>query len=287
MRRSSGGRSWASLIPATVVALALGCGSPRPDALRIATTTSVDNSGLLDALVPAFEQESGVNLQVIAVGSGQAFALGRRGDVALLLTHEPGGERALFDAGLVRHYRKIMFNRFVIAGPADDPARIAGAASARDAMVRIATSGALFVSRGDASGTHVREQQLWTSAGERPHAARLIETGQGMAPTLRVASQRGGYVLTDEATLARLSDAVALRALYSGDAALLNTYAVVILTTAPSDTTTVAERFAQWLAEGAGQNRIDGFRVKDRQVFFTWPANADRTAPESMPPGVR
>ncbi|MDQ3170396.1 MAG: substrate-binding domain-containing protein [Acidobacteriota bacterium] len=287
MRRSFAGRPSAGLVTAAFVALSLGCGAPRPDAIRIATTTSVDNSGLLDALVPAFEQESGVNVQVIAVGSGQAFALGRRGDVALLMTHEPGGERALVDAGLVRHYRKVMFNRFVIAGPADDPARVADAATAHDAMLRIATSHALFVSRGDGSGTHVREQQLWKAAGARPAAARLIETGQGMAPTLRVASQRAGYVLTDEATLARLADAVAVRALSSGDAALLNTYAVVILTTAPPDTATVADRLAHWLAVGPGQDRIDGFRIKGRQVFFRWPSGVDATTPESMPPGLR
>src|SRR5687768_13449063 len=215
MRRSSAGRTRAT-VAAVLLALSLGCNGGRPDEIRIATTTSVDNSGLLDALIPAFEQETGVNLQVIAVGSGQAFALGRRGDVALLLTHEPGGERALLDAGLVRHYRKVMFNRFVIAGPAADPARAADAASAHDAMRRIAASGALFVSRGDASGTHVREQELWTAAGARPAAANLIETGQGMAPTLRVAAQRNGYVLTDEATLAHLSDAVPLRVLFAG-----------------------------------------------------------------------
>src|SRR5688500_8582876 len=268
MTRRLAGHTRAGFVTAALAALSLGCSSPRPEAIRIATTTSVDNSGLLDALVPAFEQESGVNLQVIAVGSGQAFALGRRGDVALLVTHEPGGERALLDAGLVRYYRKVMFNRFVIAGPAGDPARIAEAGSARDAMQRIARSGASFVSRGDASGTHVREQQLWTAAGERPAAARLIETGQGMAPTLRVASERAGYVLTDEATLAQLADAVALRQLYAGDAALLNTYAVVILTTAPPEATPVADRLAAWLVEDAGQDRIDGFRIKGRQVFF-------------------
>ncbi len=279
-------RSLARLIAAAVIAFAPACGA-RPEAIRIATTTSVDNSGLLDALVPQFEKDTGVNLQVIAVGSGQAFALGRRGDVALLVTHEPVGERALFDGGLVRYYRKVMFNRFVIAGPAGDPAGVADAGSTRDAMQRIARSGALFVSRGDASGTHVREQELWDSAGERPAAARLIETGQGMAPTLRVAAQREGYVLADEATFGRLENAVALRVLHSGDPALLNTYAVVILTTAPRDTSAVADRLAQWLTEGAGSDRIDTFRINGRQVFFRWPPGVDASTPESLPPGVR
>ncbi|MDQ3068974.1 MAG: substrate-binding domain-containing protein [Acidobacteriota bacterium] len=274
------------LIAAIALASLAACG-PSPDTLRIATTTSVDNSGLLDAIVPAFEQEAGVDLQVIAVGSGQAFQLGRRGDVALLFTHEPIGERALFDDGLVRSYGKVMFNRFVIAGPVSDPASIAGAASAADAMTRIARSGALFVSRGDESGTHAREKQLWISAGTRPAPAALIETGQGMAPTLRVASEREGYVLTDEATLARLAAAVRLRALFASDPVLLNTYAAMILSTAPARTSEMAERLWRWLVEGAGQQRIDAFRIDGRQVFFGWPAGSARARPESLPAGAR
>ena len=224
---------------------------------------------------------------MIAVGSGQALQLGRRGDVALLLTHEPKGERALFDDGLVRYYRKAMFNGFVIAGPAQDPAGAAAAASGPDAMARIARSGRPFASRGDESGTHVREKQLWSLAGAAPAAASLIETGQGMAPTLRVASERQAYVLSDEATFARLANAVHLRVLYRGGADLLNTYAVAILTTAPSESAPLAEAFAQWIAEGAGRSRIDGFRIGGRQVFFAWPAGAGATSPEAMPPGVR
>ena len=286
MRRRLIVRFQARLAAAVVIALSPGC-APRPETIRIATTTSVDNSGLLEALVPEFERDAGVDLQVIAVGSGQAFALGRRGDVALLVTHEPAGERALFDEGLVRYYRKVMFNRFVIAGPASDPAGIAQARSARDAMQRIARSGALFVSRGDASGTHVREQQLWDAAGQRPAHTHLIETGQGMAPTLRVASEREGYVLTDDATLAKIQNVISVRQLYAGDAALLNTYAVVILTTARPRSSPLADRLAQWLAEGAGQDRIDAFRINGRKIFFRWPTGADATMPESMPAETR
>lgn len=253
-----------------------------PDTIRMVTTTSVENSGLLEFVLPAFEREFSVSVEPIAVGSGQAFQIGRRGDASLLLTHEPIGERALFTDGLIRYYRKVMFNRFVIAGPPDDPAGIGQAASASDAMARIARSDALFVSRGDESGTHVREKLLWQAAGTRPVPAKLIETGQGMAATLRVASQRLGYVLTDEATLARVEGAVTLRTHFSNDAALVNTYAVAILTTArPSRHT---ETLAQWLAEGQGQAQIDAFRITNRQVFFRWPAAADAARPESVPP---
>src|SRR5690606_33848889 len=151
-------------------------------------------------LVPAFTQDTGIELHVIATGSGQAFNLARRGDVALLMTHEPVGERALIDEGIITHYRKVMFNHFVIAGPADDPADVRRAASAADAMRRIAESGTPFISRGDESGTHVRERRLWTAAGVAPAAGGLLETGQGMGPTLRVASERQAYVLSDEGT---------------------------------------------------------------------------------------
>ena len=263
--------------------VALGSCTARESVLRIATTTSVDNAGLLEAIVPPFERESGVDVQAIAVGSGQALQIARRGDASLLLTHEPRGERALFDQGLVRYYRKVMFNHFVIAGPAGDPAGVRDAASAADAMARIVRSGALFVSRGDESGTHAREKSLWAAAGTMPQPAHLIETGQGMSATLRIASSRLGYVLTDEATLARLAGAVSVQVLYAGDPALINTYAVAILTTARPARNAAAERFARWLAEGDGQAHIEAFRINGRQVFFRWPPDVDHASPESAP----
>jgi tungstate transport system substrate-binding protein len=192
----------------------------------------------------------------------------------------------MFDDGLIRMYRKVMFNRFVIAGPSADPAGLGGAGSAADAMARIARSAQSFVSRGDESGTHVRERDLWAAAGLTPQPSRLIETGQGMAPTLRVASERQAYVLTDEATLARLGGALNLRVVFEGGDALVNTYAVAILTTAPAASSTMADQLAQWLIEGSGRSRIDAFRIAGRQVFFVWPQSADASSPESMPPGV-
>lgn len=247
------------------------------------TTTSVENSGLLEAVLPAYERDYGARVQVIAVGSGQAFQIARRGDADLLLTHEPIGERKLFDEGLVRYYRKVMFNRFVIAGPAADPARVRDAASAAEAMARIARAGAVFASRGDESGTHVREQLLWQKAGASPAAGNLIETGQGMAATLRVAAQRSAYVLTDEATLARLARAVPVATLYADDPVLINTYSVAIVSTAPGHRYATAATLARWLAEGDAQRLIDAFRIEGRQVFFRWPAGVDYGSPESVP----
>jgi len=271
---------------AAALTVATAC-APPADTLRIATTTSVDNSGLLEAILPAFTRDTGYRVHVIATGSGQAINLGRRGDVAMLITHEPIGERALFDDGLVRYYRKFMFNRFVIAGPPGDPARVSRAASAVDAMRRIAAAGAPFASRGDESGTHVREKTLWAAAGVRPAGSLLIETGQGMASTLRVASERQSYVLTDEATLAQLAPVVAIGVLFMRDDALSNTYAVSILTTTRPHRSPAAESLARWLAEGPARDLIAGFEAGGRQVFFPWPPDADTLTPESMPGATR
>jgi len=270
------------LLAAAALAMTCACGDA-PTRVRLVTTTSVDNAGLLDALLPRFERAFGVEVDALAVGSGQAFQIARRGDADLLLTHEPAGERRLFADGIVTYYRKVMFNRFVLAGPAGDPARIRDARTAADAMARIAGSGAPFASRGDESGTHVREQSLWRAAGAAPAGARLIETGQGMSSTLRVASERQAYVLTDEATLAQLAPRLALEVLFAGDPALVNTYAVATLSTARHGSRGLAGTLARWLAEGEAQDAIDAFRIGGRQVFFRWPAGTDALTPESAP----
>ena len=166
------------------VLLVSGCGKDS-SSLRLATTTSVDNSGLLQAILPSFRQETGIDVQVLAVGSGRALQLLRRGDADVALTHDPLTEAALLKEIPAAGYRKIMFNDFVVVGPARDEASVRPSASAADAMRRIATSTALFVSRGDESGTHARERQLWQKAGVKPPADRLLETGQSMAATLR------------------------------------------------------------------------------------------------------
>lgn len=276
----------AAICALALALLAAACGRPA-DTLRIAATTSVDNSGLLEAVLPAFTRETGVEIHVIATGSGRAINIARRGDVAALITHEPIGERALFGDGLVRYYRKVMFNRFVIAGPPGDPAGVAAARSLDDAMRRIAASTTPFVSRGDRSGTHVRELALWDAAGVRPAADRLIETGQGMGPTLRIASERQAYVLTDEATLAQLSAGVALEALFLNHGALINTYAVAVLTTARAAHAPRAEAFARWLAEGDGQRAIGAFQIDGRRAFAPWPPGADASRPEALPEARR
>jgi len=191
-------------------------GQPTPPTIRLATTTSVENSGLLAAILPAFERSAHTNIEVLPVGSGQALNLLKRGDVAAGLTHDPTAEASALTSGIITDYRKIMFNDFIIVGPGNDPAEIAHAIDAVDAMRRIAASSALFASRGDASGTYTREQELWALSTQRPSDGRRLETGQGMSATLRIASEKGAYTLTDRATFEQVRSGLRLVSLSKG-----------------------------------------------------------------------
>jgi tungstate transport system substrate-binding protein len=261
-------------------AIAIGCAGESAQ-IRLATTTSVDNSGLLQAILPSFQQDSGVDVQVLAVGSGRALQLLRRGDADVALTHDPIGEAAFLKEMPSAGYRKIMFNDFVLVGPSGDEALIRQASSPADAMRRIATATALFVSRGDESGTYTREQQLWQKAGARPRADRLLETGQGMAATLRIARERHAYTLTDRATFTQLAHALAIQPLFEGDPDLLNTYAVIIPDRATPENG--AREFMRWISEGDGRARIAAFTIGGTRPFLVWPAGRDRDQPAAMP----
>jgi tungstate transport system substrate-binding protein len=261
-------------------AIAAGCAEPSPH-LRLATTTSVDNSGLLPAILPSFRQETGIDVQVLAVGSGRALQLLRRGDADVALTHDPLTETALLKDMPAAGYRKIMFNDFVVVGPARDEASIRHSTSAADALRRIATSSALFVSRGDESGTHARERQLWQTAGMKLPADRLLETGQSMAATLRIASERHAYALTDRATFTQLAHALALEPLFEHDRDLLNTYAVIVPDVGAR--TLDAMRFLTWLSDGDGRARIASFTIAGTRPFIIWPAGLSRETPDAVP----
>lgn len=261
-------------------AIAAGCAEHHPQ-LRLATTTSVDNSGLLAAILPSFRQEAGIDVQVLAVGSGRALQLLRRGDVNVALTHDPVAESALLKEMPSAAYRKIMFNDFLLVGPPRDEAAVHRAATAVDAMRRIVTSTAAFVSRGDESGTYTREQQLWQKAGAKPPADRLLETGQGMAATLRVASERQAYALTDRATFTQLAHALALKPLFEDDADFLNTYAVIVLHDIGGALD--ALRFMTWISDGDGRAHISSFTIGGTRPFFVWPAGRPRDTPDTLP----
>ncbi|MEO8255905.1 MAG: substrate-binding domain-containing protein [Acidobacteriota bacterium] len=251
--------------------------------LRIATTTSVDNSGLLAAILPAFERRAHLKVEVLAVGSGQAFGLLERGDVVAGLTHDPQAEAAALAAGLITGYRKIMFNDFIIVGPPEDVAGVAAAANAVDAMQRIASAGAAFASRGDRSGTHSREQELWALARQRPVRELLIETGQGMSATLRVASEKRAYTLTDRATFEQIRSGLRLAALCEDGSALLNSYAVFLRARLTATERAAATTLADWLADGEGRQLVAGFLTNGQTMFTVWPAGMARTRPTDRP----
>ena len=261
-------------------ALAGACGRepPVPPRLEIATTTSVQNSGLLDALLPHF---SGATVRVHATGSGRALELLARGDVPLVISHAPETEARYLAEHRDWRYRKIAFNRFVILGPAGDPARVKDAGSAADAFKRIAGADAAFVSRGDRSGTHEREERLWTLAGVKPPPDRLLVSGRGMAQALRHADESRSYTLSDEATFWQLAGGLELSVLLENDPVLLNTYAVI------HDGSAIARLFADWLASGDGRRRMADHLVAGRPAFIAWPASCQDDHPAALPCGAR
>jgi tungstate transport system substrate-binding protein len=265
---------------AVLASLAVGCAEPSRH-LRLATTTSVDNSGLLEDLLPSFRQETGIELQVLAVGSGRALQLLRRGDGDVALTHDPLSEAAFLKETPAAVYRKVMFNDFVVVGPSEDAASVRHATSAADAMRRIALADVPFVSRGDESGTHARERQLWERAGAKSRPDRLLETGQGMAATLRVASERHAYTLTDRATFAQLAHTLSLQPLFENDPNLMNTYAVIAARDAARSSD--ALQFITWLTDGGGRDQISAFTVAGTHPFNVWPAGRARDAPDALP----
>lgn len=195
--------------------------------LILATTTSLDDSGLLDRLAPIFEAETGVNLKVIAVGTGAALRMAEQGDADVLLVHAPDSERALLAAGDAAARELVAYNDFVIVGPAADPAGVAGTSDAAVALAAISDAAAPFASRGDDSGTHKKELALWGAAGIEPAGDWYLEVGQGMSATLTIADQRGAYALTDRGTFLAHRERLSLQVAVEGDAGLLNYYSVL------------------------------------------------------------
>ena len=193
----------------------------------LATTTSTQDSGLLDVLVPMFEEQTGFMVKTIAVGTGKALEMGQNGEADVLLVHAPESEQPLVDSGVATNYQLVMHNDFIIVGPKEDPAGIKGLSTSAEGFKKIAETNALFVSRGDDSGTHKKELGLWEYAGVEPSGQWYQETGQGMGATLKVASEKGGYSLTDRATYLALKDELNLEIVLQGEESLLNIYHVM------------------------------------------------------------
>ena len=273
-----------SLIVSLMALTGPGCGHG-PKVVSLATTTTIEGSGLLAVLVNAMKADLGLDVQAVIGGTARALEILSRGDADMAFTHDPDAERAARETGTFADYRKVMYNDFVIAGPPTDPSGIKAATSASDAMGRIADSTTAFASRADSSGTHSRELLLWKQAGRRPAGARLIEVGQSMSTTLRVASERQAYVLADRATLTQIGSSLRLTLLYEGDPALINTYAASYRTGLTGTRLDNARKILDWLTEGRGRDAISSFTIKGQPAFHLWPTARPRSQPGDLPNG--
>jgi tungstate transport system substrate-binding protein len=232
--------------------------------VMLATTTSVQDSGLLDVLIPRFERRTGYTVRAIPVGTGQALTLGARGEADVVLVHAPALERKHVEDGALLNRRPVMANDFVIVGPAADPARIRGGPRAGVAFAKIAAAGARFVSRGDGSGTHALEASLWKDAGVTPGAPWYIESGQGMGATLALAHDRQAYTLTDRATLVTFRRRVDLAIMVEGDPSLVNVYSVLRVNPARGPRVNAAggQAFADFMVSPEAQAVIKTYGVE-------------------------
>lgn len=264
-------------IAVLVLAVATLAGCARASGpVILATTSSVGNSGLLDAVLS--EYRDGI-VRPVLVGSGRALDMLAAGSADVVISHAPAREAAALAAHPSWTYRKILYNDFLIVGPLEDPAGVAHTTDAVSAMVRIARSGARFLSRGDESGTHEREQELWQAAGLSPAAGRLVIAGAGMGQTLRIAGSSGAYTLTDRGTFETLRQSVQLTVLHEGDPCLLNTYAVVA-----DPHNERGDHFARWVTQGVGRDVIAAVLREQRVRGFTaWPAGVPGSGPSALP----
>ena len=255
-------RRHALLIAFVLAILPLSAAAQRPPVI-LSTTTSTQDSGLLDVLVPLFERQTGYSVKTIAVGTGQALALAGRGEADVVLAHAPALEKKYIADGKMLNRRLVMYNDFVIIGPAEDPARIKRMTKAADAMKSIASTGSRFVSRGDNSGTHNLEKDLWKLAGVEPQTGWYIESGQGMGATLGIADDRKAYTLTDRGTYLAFQKRVRLPILLEGDRPLLNLYSVMEVNPAngPKVNTAGGKAFADFMVSADVQRVIKTFGV--------------------------
>jgi tungstate transport system substrate-binding protein len=249
-----------------VIVTALSLAAPahaQSNIVILSTTTSTQDSGLLDVLVPMFEKKSGLTVKTISVGTGQALALAARGEADVALVHAPSLERKCVEEGKMKNRRLVMYSDFVIIGPEDDPARIKGMPKAVDALKRIAQTESRFVSRGDKSGTHLLEQGLWKQAGVEPKGAWYIESGQGMGQTLGIANDRRTYTITDRGTWLAFQKRISLPILFEKDKPLLNIYSIMEINPAngPRVNTAGGKAFADFMVAPETQAVIKVFGV--------------------------
>jgi tungstate transport system substrate-binding protein len=242
------------------------------ETLMLATTTSTQDTGLLDKMAPLFKKDTGIDLKWVAVGTGKALELGKNCDADVLLVHAPKAEEKYVADGFAVNRKQFMYNDFVLVGPPSDPAGIKGK-SVADALTGIMDKKAVFVSRGDDSGTHKAEQELWKKADKKPEGAWYVQAGQGMMPTLTMAFEKKGYALTDRGTFIKYEAAdkgKGLVILVEGDPNLRNTYAAMMVNPAkcPSVKTQAAQKFVDWWSGPSAKALIEGFTLEGKPLFF-------------------
>lgn len=237
--------------------------------IRLATTTSTDNSGLLRVLLPRFTADTGYEVHVIAVGTGKALRMGQDGDVDVVLVHAPTAEEKFIAAGYGKKRYPVMYNDFVIIGPGNDPASIKSASNAVDALNRITNKTAIFVSRGDDSGTHKKERSLWKKAKLKPAGKWYREAGQGMGKVIQIADELGGYTLADRGTWIAYRDKTKLNLLFEGDPVLHNPYGIIEISQKryPDLNHAGAQALIKWITSETGQKYIADFRIAGFQLF--------------------
>jgi len=258
---------------AAIVAAFGGSATAQDRFITVASTTSTEQSGLFGYLLPRFAEASGIQVKVVAVGTGQALDIGRRGDADVVFVHDKPAEEKFLGEGFATKRYDVMYNDFIIVGPKADPAHIAGGKDVADALRKIATAKAPFISRGDRSGTHEAELRLWKIAGIDVAAAKgdwYREIGQGMGPALNMASSANAYLLSDRGTWLSFKNKGDLAILTEGDKRLFNQYGVMLVNPArhPAVKAADGQAFINWLISSKGQETIAGYKVGGEQLFF-------------------
>ncbi len=255
------------------LAASLISGAVLADSIIVQSTTSTKNSGLYDHLLPMVEADTGVKVNVVAVGTGQAIKNAERCDGDVLLVHAKASEEKFVAAGFGVSRSDLMYNDFVVVGPADDPAGVTGSNSVSESLEKIASAQALFASRGDDSGTHKAELRLWKATGVNPDESSgtwYRETGSGMGATLNIAVGMGAYAMTDRATWTKFGNKGDFQIHVEGDTRLFNQYGVILVSSqkCPSVNVDAGQKFIDWLLSGKGQNAIASYKVAGNQLFF-------------------
>lgn len=238
--------------------------------IRMSTTTSTDNSGLLPYLLPAFEAKTNTKVHVIAVGTGKALEMAKNGDVDVTLVHARSAEDKFVAAGYGVDRRDVMYNDFIIVGPASDPAGVKGSHDVLAAMKKIVDSKATFISRGDNSGTDIMEKKYWKEIDAQPQGAAYVSAGLGMGQVLTMAGEKGAYTLTDRATYGAYRNKIGLQILVEGDKKMFNPYGIIAVNPANHKGVNYkgAEKLINWITSPEGQKKIASYKVDGEQLFF-------------------